>query len=135
VRIGLKGSFLFLIAAQAAHSLEEYFGALWEVLAPARAVSGVFSQDLPTGFAIANTLIVLLGILCYLGPIRRSWRGATAIAWFWVLLEFGNSVGHTVFAVTEGAYFPGLYTVPFLLAFSLLVAARLLKAKDGPDVI
>lgn len=129
VRIGLPGAFLLLILTQAAHSLEEYFGALWDALTPARAVSGLFSQDLPTGFAIANTLIVLLGVLCYLGPVRRCWQSATAVAWFWAILELSNGIGHSLFALDAGGYFPGVYTAPLLIVFSLLVIHRLLQRR------
>jgi len=126
----LPTAFLFLIIAQAAHSFEEYFGHLWAVLTPARAVSGFFSDNLQTGFAIANTLIVLLGLLCYLGPIRRSWKGAAAIAWFWAILELSNGVGHIFFAIEARGYFPGVYTAPLLIAFASLLAYQLVHSKS-----
>ena len=50
--------FLLLIVAQALHSIEEYAFALWEVLAPARFVSGLVSENLSVGFAVANAMIV-----------------------------------------------------------------------------
>ena len=129
MRIGLPNAFLLLMCSQAAHSLEEYLGALWEVLAPARAISGLFSDDLAVGFAVANTLIVVLGFACYLGPIRLGWRSAEIVAWSWVLLEVGNSIGHTLFAVGAGGYFPGTYTTPLLFVFACLVGYQLLNSK------
>lgn len=128
MHIKLPAAFFLLISAQAAHSLEEYVGHLWAVLAPARAVSGFFSDDLQTGFAIANTLIVLLGVLCFLGPIRNNWKGAAAIAWFWVVLEFSNGVGHSIFALEAQGYFPGIYTAPLLIVFACLLAYCLLRS-------
>ena len=126
----LQTAFLILICAQAAHSIEEYLGKLWEVLTPARMVSALFSDDFQQGFAIANFLIVLLGVLCYLGPIRHSWKGARIVAWFWAVLEFSNGSGHILFAIEAGAYFPGVYTAPFLLAFSGLLGYQLVHS-DG----
>ena len=37
--------FLALILAQAGHSIEEYFTQLYDVLAPARFISGLFSSS------------------------------------------------------------------------------------------
>lgn len=127
-RIRLPDAFLLLIITQAAHSLEEFFGALWEVLTPARLVSGFFSQDLQLGFAIVNSLIVMLGVLCYLGPIRLGWKSSTAVAWSWVALELGNGIGHTIFAIEASGYFPGIYTAPFLIVFAVTVAFKLLHS-------
>ena len=42
----LRTAFLWLIVAQAAHSIEEYAGRLWESFPPARLVSGLVSSDL-----------------------------------------------------------------------------------------
>jgi hypothetical protein len=126
-------AFLLLIISQALHSIEEYFNHLWVVLTPARSVSGFFSDDLQSGFAIANTLIVLAGVLCYLGPIRNDWRGAAGIAWFWAVIEFSNGVGHSLFALEARSYFPGVYTAPLLLVFSGLLACRLLHSSDQGD--
>ena len=49
-----RAAFLALIIAQAAHSIEEYAFRLFDVLAPARFISGLLSDDLARGFAIAN---------------------------------------------------------------------------------
>jgi hypothetical protein len=47
-------SCLALVATQAAHSIEEYVGHRYEVFPPARAVSGLISDDLERGFVIFN---------------------------------------------------------------------------------
>jgi len=44
--------FLALILTQAGHSIEEYSTRLYDVLAPARLVSSLFSDDRSIGFAI-----------------------------------------------------------------------------------
>lgn len=121
--------FLLLIGSQALHSLEEYTFALWEVLAPARFLSALASDDLSFGFAVVNTIIVALGVLSYAWPVRRNLAAAIPVAWFWIVLEAGNGVGHTVFALLAGGYFPGVYTAPLLLAFSALLATRMVRRR------
>jgi len=133
VRLRTPTLFLLLIVSQALHSIEEYVNRLWEVLAPARFVSGLFNADLPVGFGIANTAIVVFGLWCYFGPVRRQWRSANGIMWFWALLELANGIGHSLFALGVGGYFPGLYTVPVLLFFATILLLRLLNNGDGQD--
>jgi hypothetical protein len=113
--------FLCLILAQAAHSIEEYAGRLYDRLAPARFVSGLISDNLATGFAIANAALFLFGVWCWAVPVRSNSRSAPAFIWFWTILEAGNGIGHCFLAASRGGYFPGLLTAPLLLFF----AARL----------
>jgi hypothetical protein len=123
--------FLCLILSQAAHSTEEYLYRLYDVLAPARFISGLVSSNLPLGFAAANALLVAFGLWCYLARVRRghpSWRGW---AWFWTVLEAANGTGHLVLAANSGGYFPGAATAPLLLLFSLSLGTTLSRA-DGP---
>lgn len=127
-----KRAFLFLIAAQALHSVEEYAFALWEVLAPARFLSGlVSSSDLALGFAVVNVVIVALGVLTWAFPVRRDRASALPLAWFWTLLEAGNGIGHVTFAIAAGGYFPGVYTAPLLLACSGYLATRLVHRRQA----
>src|SRR3954447_12337233 len=95
-------AFLALILAQAAHSTEEYFNRLYEVLAPARFVSGLFSNDLRVGFLIFNALLVAFGFLCFFGPVLRGARSAVGLAWFWIGLEFLNGCAHMIWAAWAG---------------------------------
>ncbi len=123
-----RALFLALIAAQAAHSLEEYCFRLYDRLAPARMVSEALGFDRATGFALANTALILFGLWCYFARVRsghRHWRG---FAWFWALLESANGLGHGALALAAGGYFPGLATAPLLLALGLLLARRLAAA-------
>ena len=126
---GSRAAFLALIAAQAAHSVEEYAFRLFDVLAPARFVSAVFGElfgaDLATGFALANAAIVLLGVSCYIGVVRPRRPAARAVAWFWTVLELANAVGHLALAASRGSYFPGLATAPLLLGVSSYLGYRL----------
>ena len=117
--------FLWLIVVQAAHSVEEYLFRLYDVLAPARWVSGLFTDNLAVGFALANTCIVLLGLWCYLARVRTSHPSGRAWAWSWAALEGANGAGHLAFAVGARGYFPGAVTAPALLALSLALAISL----------
>ncbi|MEX2122884.1 MAG: HXXEE domain-containing protein [Woeseia sp.] len=122
-----KRIFLLLICSQALHSIEEYYFSLWEVLAPARFLSGLVSADLSVGFAIVNVTIVALGLWTYAWPVRRNRSYALPLVWFWTILEMANGVGHTIFALASRSYFPGVYTAPLLLVFSGLLAMQLTR--------
>ncbi len=127
--------FLLLILSQALHSIEEYVSRLWEVLAPARFVSGLFTSDLALGFGIVNLSIVTFGLWCYFVPVRNAWQSARVFMWCWALLELANSMGHTIFAVSAGGYFPGLYTVPALFVCSTILMLRLVKTGAGSHML
>lgn len=120
-------AFLILILVQAAHSIEEYRTRLYEVFAPARFVSSLVSDDLATGFLVANAALVGFGLWCWAVPVRRRWPSARGFAWFWVCLEIGNGIGHSLLAVSRGGYFPGAFTAPFLLVVAILLALLLVR--------
>ncbi len=87
-------TFLALIITQAAHALEEYLGHLYDVFPPARFVSGLISQDRERGFIIFNAALVIFGLWCFLGPLRRASPSAEPLAWLWVGIELINGLGH-----------------------------------------
>ena len=49
-----KLGFLVLILVQGLHSIEEYIGKLWNVFPPATLLTSLISENLETGFLIAN---------------------------------------------------------------------------------
>lgn len=119
-----RAVFAGLIAAQAAHSVEEYAFRLYDVLAPARAVSDALGVARPLGFAIGNAALVGFGLWCYFArvrPGRGAWRG---FAWLWGIVEIANGLGHGALALAAGGYFPGLYTAPLLV----LLGAALIRS-------
>ena len=122
-------AFLFLILAQAAHSIEEYATHLYRVFAPARFVSSLVSNDLAFGFVVANTALVTFGFWCWAFPVRSGWRSARGIVLFWTLLELGNGISHLALALMRGAYFPGLATAPLLLLGATWLA--ILQVRDA----
>lgn len=66
----VKIAFLLLVLAQALHSLEEYFGKLWEMFLPARFLSSTISDNPETGFPIIN--ISLLIFDCGVGSFQLA---------------------------------------------------------------
>lgn len=126
-----RSTFGVLMLVQAAHSIEEYRYRLFDVFAPARLVSRLFSEDLALGFALANIALVSFGVWCYVARVRRSHPSARAYAWFWTLLELGNGAGHLLFALQRGAYFPGAATAPLLIVAALVLGSGLLASADS----
>ena len=123
----IRLAFLILILTQAAHSIEEYRTRLYEVLAPARFISSLFSDDPAAGFLTANALLVAFGLFCWGLPVRLNWRGARGLTWFWTLLELANGAGHLFFALNRGGYFPGAATAPLLLVLGTWLAFLLTR--------
>lgn len=115
-------TFVALVIAQAAHSIEEYFGHLYEVFPPARFVSGLISQNLRLGFIIFNVSLITFGAWCCLWPVRRRTPSLTVVTWFWVTIELINGVGHPIWSIREMRYTPGLATAPVLLALAIALA-------------
>ena len=129
----LDASFIALVGVQAAHSVEEYLGRLYEVFPPARFVSGLLSQDLQRGFIIGNVVLVSFGLWCFFWPIRRRWSSAAMVAWFWVTIELINGVVHPLWSLRELRYTPGVATAPVLFVFALYLARQLrVKNVKGP---
>ena len=127
------GAFGALILAQAAHSIEEYAGRLWESFPPARFVSGLVSQDLGRGFIIANIALVAFGLWCWIWPVRRGWPSGLPLAWAWVMIELVNGVGHPLWTLRQGGYTPGVGTAPVLFALAAYLASRLRRVQGGSD--
>jgi hypothetical protein len=121
----ITASFGALVAAQAAHSVEEYIGRLWESFPPARFFTSLISSDPELGFIVINITFVAFGVWCVAWPIRLRRRSAASLAWLWVVIEMINGIGHPAWSVREGGYTPGLLTAPFLLLLSLYLAFRL----------
>jgi hypothetical protein len=114
-----------LVVAQAAHSVEEYVGRLWESFPPARFLSGLISQDLERGFLVINVSLVAFGLWCFLWPARRGWPSSMPLAWVWVVVELINGIGHPLWTLRQSGYTPGVATAPVLLVLSVYLALQL----------
>lgn len=118
-------TFLALVGAQAAHSVEEYVGRLYDVFPPARYVSGLVSPNREVGFLIVNVALVSFGLWCVFWPVRRHWPAAVALAWFWIVIELVNGIGHPLWSLLQLRYTPGVATAPLLLGLALYLAWQL----------
>jgi Protein of unknown function with HXXEE motif len=126
-------AFSALVLTQAAHSVEEYIGRLWESFPPARFVTGLISQDYERGFVVFNLLLIGFGFWCVLWPVRRGWPSAVAFAWPWIVIEVINGIGHPLWTLRQGGYTPGVATAPFLLVSAVYLArqTRLVEAQPS----
>lgn len=120
-----SATFAALVLAQAAHSVEEYIGRLWESFPPARLISGLISSDRELGFLIFNSALVAFGVWCLVVPVRRGWPSATGLMWVWIVIETINGIGHPLWSLRQGGYTPGVFTAPILLVLALYLAALL----------
>jgi Protein of unknown function with HXXEE motif len=119
-----QATFLGLVVTQAAHSIEEYFGRLYEVFPPARFVSGLISQDLQLGFIIFNVALVGFGVWCWLSPVRRPTHLLVPVTWFWIVLELANGTGHLLWSIRDMRYTPGSATAPLLLIVAIVLSRQ-----------
>jgi hypothetical protein len=118
--------FLLIALVQGLHSIEEYFGKLWKVYPPATFLSGLVSTNLKTGFIIINVSLFIILMLTWLTTFSKSYS-TRGVLWLWIILEVINGVGHSVWAIIERSYVPGLATAPILLGLALYLARLLTK--------
>ena len=121
-----------LVLVQAAHSVEEYIGRLWESFPPARFITGLISQDHERGFVVLNLLLIGFGLWCVLWPVRRGWPSAVTLAWPWVVMEVVNGTGHTLWTLGQGGYTPGVATAPVLLVLAVYLGLQLRHVGGHP---
>jgi hypothetical protein len=63
----------------------------------------------------------------YVGPVRRAWPSARAVAWFWAILEGLNGLGHLLRSLWARQYTAGAVTAVPLLVVALVLGARLAR--------
>ena len=118
--------FLLIALTQGLHSIEEVFGKLWDIYPPATYLSGLVSPDLKTGFIIINVTLFAVLMLTWLSSFSKSFS-VRGLLWFWTVMETINGIGHSIWAIIEGSYVPGLATAPILLFLAFRLARILLK--------
>jgi hypothetical protein len=121
----VQRTFLAIVLMQAVHFIEEYRGRLWEVLPPARAVSGLVSSNLEQGFVIFNASLLAFGMWCFVWPVRGQWRSAPILVWIWIAIELVNGIGHPAWSVMQRGYTPGVATAPVLLVLAMMLIYQL----------
>ena len=122
----IRITFLFIVLVQGLHSIEEFFGKLWDVFPPAKFLSGLVSANLKTGFIIINAGLFIVLILTWLTTFNKSYS-TRPLLWLWIILELINGVGHSLWAIIERSYVPGLATAPILIILVLYLAGLLTK--------
>ncbi len=128
-----QASFLALVGTQAAHSVEEYIGRLYDVFPPARLVSSLISENLERGFLFFNVALVAFGVWCFLWPVRKHWPAVVPLAWLWVGIELVNGVGHPLWSLRQLRYTPGVATAPVLLLLALYLGRQLRAGNASPS--
>ena len=121
----IRLTFLLLIILQAIHSAEEFIFRFYERFPPMKLVF----QDVPhlakPAFAISNTLLFCIGLVCFYYWVRPVRKGARTIIWVWIIIESFNVIAHFVWAALIQGYNPGLVTVilfvPVLIYLSHLM--------------
>ena len=129
----IRITFLLIVLVQGLHSIEEFIGKLWEVYAPARFLSGLVSSDLQNGFIIINVGLFIILMLTWLTTFSKSYS-TSGLLWLWIILEIINGVGHSVWAIIERSYVPGLATAPILIILALYLARLLTKPVRKQDI-
>jgi hypothetical protein len=129
----IKFTFGALIVAQAAHSIEEYVGRLWESFPPARFLTGLVSSDREFAFLVLNIALVTFGLWCFLFPVRKEWPSAPAFMWGWTVVEIINGIGHPAWTLRQGGYTPGVLTAPMLFVIALYLAFQLRQLGRPPS--
>src|SRR5258705_1340663 len=105
----IRITFLLIVLVQGLHSIEEFFGKLWELFAPAKFLSGLVSPDLQNGFITINVGLFIILMLTWLTTFSKTYS-TSGLLWLWIILEIINGVGHSVWAIIERSYVPGLAT-------------------------
>jgi len=126
-----QATFLALVLAQAAHSVEEYAGRLWETLLPVQVLTELVMPDPGFGFIVLNAAFIAFGLWCVLGPALGGRPSAVPLAWIWVAVELVNGVGHPALALIQGRYLPGTVTALVLLPLALYLGRQLLRGSGA----
>jgi hypothetical protein len=129
---GIRVTFLALVLAQIAHSVEESVFRFYEVFPPALLLNELVPGLTRPGCIIFNTLLALFGMWCYLSNVRPGTRSARDWVWVWVVVELFNGLAHPVWAIETRSYVPGLATSPILFGLAAYLFHRL-RATPEPS--
>jgi hypothetical protein len=122
----IRITFLLIALVQGLHSIEESIGKLWDVFPPATFLSGLVSTNLKSGFIIINVSLFIVLMLTSLATFSKSYS-VRPFLWFWSIMELINGIGHSIWAIAERSYEPGLATAPVLLILALNMLRQLTK--------
>ena len=123
----IKIIFLLLVLLQGLHSIEEYYGKLWEVFMPAKYFSGLVSNNHEIGFLVINIGLFIFGLICWFFIKNKKYLRVRALIWLWIFIEIINGIGHTLWAIIENSYEPGVITAPFLFILAVYLSTLLIR--------
>jgi len=118
-----------MIGIQAAHSIEEYKGRLWESFAPAAFMSSIIPSNHELGFVLVNCALLAFGLWCVVA-VRRSAPYAVGLMWIWIVIELVNGIGHPLWSILQRGYTPGLLTAPLLLLLFLSLVFQMRRERQ-----
>ena len=122
----IRITFLLIAVVQGLHSIEEYSGKLWDVYPPATFICGLVSDNLKNGFITINVSLFVMLMLVWLATFSKNFS-AKPILWLWTILKFIKGAGHSLWAIMERSYVPGLATAPVLFILALIMVKLLIK--------
>ena len=122
----IRITFLLIALVQGIHSIEEYYGKLWDVYPPATYICALVSNNLENGFIIINISLFIVLMSIWLATFSKNFS-VKPLLWLWTILELVNGAGHSVWAVMERSYVPGLITAPVLFILALIMLKLLTR--------
>ena len=123
----IKILFLLLVLVQGLHSIEEYYGKLWEVFIPAKYLTSLVSNNHEIGFLVINVGLFIFGLICWFFIINNKYLHIRIFIWLWIVIEIINGIGHPLWALIENSYEPGVITAPFLLIITIYLTILLIR--------
>ena len=123
----IKILFLLLVLVQGLHSIEEYYGKLWEVFIPAKYLTSLVSNNHEIGFLVINVGLFIFGLICWFFIIHNKYLHIRIFIWLWIVIEIINGIGHPLWALIENSYEPGVITAPFLLIITIYLTILLIR--------
>lgn len=129
----IRGTFLLLLIVQALHSAEEYAFRFYERFPPMRFLYQGAPYLAKPAFAISNTLLVLLGLLCFYCWVQPAKKGARVVVWLWIIIESLNVTAHFTWAILIGAYNPGLVTAVLFIPLLIYLYYLMRHTSEGVD--
>src|SRR5687767_10505018 len=86
----------------------------------------IVSTDHEKGFILINMGLFIVGMLIWLGVVRNN-SFAIIPVWVLTILEFINGTGHSLWAIIERDYVPGVATAPILFILAIYLIRQLTK--------
>jgi hypothetical protein len=122
MKTNIRAMFLLLIILQALHSAEEFIFRFYERFPPMIMLYQNATDLARPAFVIGNTLLVTVGLVCFVVWVRPAQTSARVVVWVWIAIESFNVLIHFGWAILSGGYNPGLVTaVLFVPVLSYLV--------------